>query len=696
MSEEAAFIAALVADPSDRTAALVFADWLDERGDPRGPMLRNDAVRALLAPSYENPLAKLRAALETGKGVTEASKRFAQMGETAVPVLVSLLAHEKPIVRLRAVKALGVMGTKATSAIPALTEMVKGSKKEDDSASRQAVALLGVLRAKEAVKDELAKGLDSADTAERLTAVEAMAKLKLRTKSAGSSLCKALADESDEVRRAAAQQLRYIAAPSMPFAVEPLRQALSDRDGEIRSFAAVALGKIGPKASAAAPDLLRLLNDPAATDRRNLVDAVVKIGVNLPEVLDVVLAARRDPGTAQVLADALTKWRTFPPAAVPALRELVRDVGMGNGHYEIACVHAGLRALGRIVPRPPEVLEELRAQLATDNAPVAAEVLGGIGPPAAHLLPDLLAALHRLGKGYGSFNVAQAIGKIGGEGIPALAKLIDRAPTKDDLLPAAAAAGLAAAGAAARPALPELLAQLKRLREQPASVGHTSVIQAIVAIGADAAGAVPDLVGLLLEGRHQQYSSSWLVQTLQQFGPAVLPFVPQLTDALRQPIRRGLHESIVCLITALIPHGYDAFPILQDVLRQAVANYVTAGYTSSNLEWRQVAGAAVEGLAKLGPAAEAAVPDLLLADQTYDNWLLRRPILAAYGKIGGAAIPQIRAALGHPSPEVRLAAAEALGETADTSAETRNALRALGTDPDEQVRAQAAALLQKM
>ena len=44
MSEEAAFIAALVAEPSDRTAALVFADWLDERGDPRGAMLRIDEV----------------------------------------------------------------------------------------------------------------------------------------------------------------------------------------------------------------------------------------------------------------------------------------------------------------------------------------------------------------------------------------------------------------------------------------------------------------------------------------------------------------------------------------------------------------------------------------------------------------------------------------------------------------------------
>ena len=46
MSEEAAFVAALAANPTDKTAALVFADWLDDRGDPRGPMLRDDEVRA--------------------------------------------------------------------------------------------------------------------------------------------------------------------------------------------------------------------------------------------------------------------------------------------------------------------------------------------------------------------------------------------------------------------------------------------------------------------------------------------------------------------------------------------------------------------------------------------------------------------------------------------------------------------------
>lgn len=40
MSEEDAFQAALDADPDDHHTRLVFADWLDDRDDPRGPGYR--------------------------------------------------------------------------------------------------------------------------------------------------------------------------------------------------------------------------------------------------------------------------------------------------------------------------------------------------------------------------------------------------------------------------------------------------------------------------------------------------------------------------------------------------------------------------------------------------------------------------------------------------------------------------------
>jgi|SRR5262245_721607 len=47
MNEEAGFIAAMHAEPTDRTVLLVYADWLDERNDPRGEYLRLLAAEKL-------------------------------------------------------------------------------------------------------------------------------------------------------------------------------------------------------------------------------------------------------------------------------------------------------------------------------------------------------------------------------------------------------------------------------------------------------------------------------------------------------------------------------------------------------------------------------------------------------------------------------------------------------------------------
>src|SRR5690349_6519973 len=52
MTDEDAFIQAIVANPDDRTAKLVYADWLDERSDPRAEFLRLHARLGELAPDH--------------------------------------------------------------------------------------------------------------------------------------------------------------------------------------------------------------------------------------------------------------------------------------------------------------------------------------------------------------------------------------------------------------------------------------------------------------------------------------------------------------------------------------------------------------------------------------------------------------------------------------------------------------------
>jgi uncharacterized protein (TIGR02996 family) len=53
MAEEDGFLRALLASPSDNALRLVFADWLEERADPRGLFLRLECALAGLAPEDE-------------------------------------------------------------------------------------------------------------------------------------------------------------------------------------------------------------------------------------------------------------------------------------------------------------------------------------------------------------------------------------------------------------------------------------------------------------------------------------------------------------------------------------------------------------------------------------------------------------------------------------------------------------------
>ena len=694
MSEEAAFVAALAANPTDKTAALVFADWLDDRGDPRGPMLRDDEVRAWMAPKYENPLPKLRAALETGKGLTKANGVLARIGELAVPEIVPLLAHAKPLVRLRTVKALRRMANKARPAVPALLEFVKGKSTDDESARREAVRLLGVLRVKQDATDDLAKGLESEDDSDRLAAVEAMA--RLRSKTAVGSLCKALADTSEAVRRAAAQQLSYLASPTTTVAVEPLRTALADTSDFVRRRAAAALGKIGPKAAAAVPDVVRALSTAPAKECLAFVETLGKIGVGDEDALVAILGELRNPDARLAAITTLGEWPVLPPSAARAVLDLVKST-LGGGYQTYHLRRAGIHALARINPPTRDVLDTLREELDGENASLVADALGAMGPPAAALVPDLAAALARgQGKHRDPYAVARALGKIGGEGVEVLAKALGRDYPAENVIPMAAVAGLKEAGPAARPALPVLLARLKAFRTATPDHGVVSVVAALGGIGPDAAVAVPDMVALLLDDECEYHAAEALCQWLAEFGRAVRPFAEQIAGVLARPERVHQHQHVLRLLAVLVRHGFDDLGAFRGVLRQATADHDGNPYGPSATHLRTLAGAASAGLKALGPKAEAAVDDLVAADRKFDSESLRENILDALGAIGGSAVPHIRAAMTHPSHDTRVAAIRAIVASGDVSSESQDVLRKLETDANKTVRLRATAALQKL
>jgi uncharacterized protein (TIGR02996 family) len=59
--DEAAFLKAIAEDRDD-TTRLAFADWLEERGDPRAAWVRNPAIFRWMGPNAENPIPTLMGA----------------------------------------------------------------------------------------------------------------------------------------------------------------------------------------------------------------------------------------------------------------------------------------------------------------------------------------------------------------------------------------------------------------------------------------------------------------------------------------------------------------------------------------------------------------------------------------------------------------------------------------------------------
>src|SRR4051794_15348364 len=92
--DEAAFRATLTASPTDAATRRVFADWLEERGDPRAAWVRSDDVWRLCGPDFRDPVPALMADLARPVGTERLTRALIAVGAPAVPALVRALAGE--------------------------------------------------------------------------------------------------------------------------------------------------------------------------------------------------------------------------------------------------------------------------------------------------------------------------------------------------------------------------------------------------------------------------------------------------------------------------------------------------------------------------------------------------------------------------------------------------------------------------
>ncbi len=341
-----------------------------------------------------------------------------------------MAALKEPDVRIRwiATYALGVLESEAETVVPILIEMANGATERVPSgdltinfrpfADRVQYYFLGPSR----------KDGDPL----RIAAMQALGSFGCAASPAVPVLVRALHDSDLRIRWFAAESLALM-GPASKAAVPALIEALRSRDvaaagvfrgvgtfmfgamddGPIRLIAAEALGRIGPEAKAAIPDLIAALSGPDSRVRSEAARALGGIGPEaapaIPELIRLLTrgpVARATTGglvrrktrisrlrarghvaqTAQWAQDALVQ---IGAAAVPPLLELLRD------HDPDARI-AAMETLGKFGTRATAAIPQLIAGL-SDREPrirvAAAQSLVEIGLENGEVISALVALL---------------------------------------------------------------------------------------------------------------------------------------------------------------------------------------------------------------------------------------------------------------------------------------------------------------
>ena len=265
--------------------------------------------------------------------------------KSAIPALLDALTGEYFTVRSRAALALANIGD--SQAIPALLPLLNDKENEVRAAACVALAKFSDPSTFDEITTVL---LDDPIIEVRQSAARALGGTK--HPAALPFLMEALRDSSwwFEREQAAADLLNAIKNMGEP-AVEPLIEALGDREGAVRRYAAIVLGEMGDlraieelgmtlydlhvevgrvaaealvKFGAPAVDILtEALSHPEAAVRENAVTALSKI--QDARVVPLLAEMLRDPvrDVQKQALSALAEWRD--PPSVPALREIAAN-----------------------------------------------------------------------------------------------------------------------------------------------------------------------------------------------------------------------------------------------------------------------------------------------------------------------------------------------------------------------------------
>ncbi len=366
-------------------------------------------------------------------------------------------------------------------------------------------------------------------------------------------LLKILADEDKYIRMSAAEALGKIGPSAEPAIPELLETALVDSESSVRVFAAKALEKIGYATNQVVSHLVTALesNDNSLQTRENAAEALGNIGqIAVPAMPHLVIALKENK-------PSFLKNFNF---SMGSLFSRSSPTALKDSHWW-KVREAAAEAIGKIGPTAAQAIPSLIVALEDSKLDVrsaSAEALGKIGPTAVQAVPSLIVALEN---DYSDVQrkAVEALGKIGPDAAQAVPSLMTALGDSDRFVRHEVAKALGKIGPAAAPAVPSLVTTL----EDTYKPARLATVITLGKIGPDAALAVPHLITALNNSNHRLDT----IEALGNIGSAASPAVPSLVKVGADNMDYWTDKkSKEAFEKALNNIGFAAIPYLATVL----------------------------------------------------------------------------------------------------------------------------------
>lgn len=255
------------------------------------------------------------------------------IGDSAVPALSKVAkAHENLHARTNAIYVLGELERDAKEAVPTLIQLLNDENKYVRLAAAQAIGGIDEAKSEEVIPVLLVL-LKDEDRDVRLNAAFGISNFGKHAKNALPELLEALNDPDYVVRAMVCSAIGYVGIADEKV-IKALVNELSHERAEIGYYWRIAgsLGEFGRRASSAVPALLETLKKLGENEdflnKSSVIEALGKIGVASPDVIDALVQAlkdRRSDLCREEAAKSLGMLGIQANSSVPALIEALND-----------------------------------------------------------------------------------------------------------------------------------------------------------------------------------------------------------------------------------------------------------------------------------------------------------------------------------------------------------------------------------